>query len=81
MTLCKAIGCGVRWGALSLARGREGVLNVRGSTVTTYRRQSLCMRRRSSKVFTCMRRSIFSENVRTVGAYLTERLECLMEKI
>ena len=79
MTCAKAIGCGVPVGAFVLGeRAAEGSLKS-GDHGTTYGGNPFACAA-VSKVFDLYEKEHILENVRTVGAYLTERLDALVEK-
>lgn len=79
MTCAKAIGCGVPVGAFVLGeRAAKGSLKS-GDHGTTYGGNPFACAA-VSKVFDLYEKEHILENVRTVGAYLTERLDALVEK-
>lgn len=79
MTCAKAIGCGVPVGAFVLGkRAAEGSLKA-GDHGTTYGGNPFACAA-VSKVFDLYEKERILENVRTVGAYLTEKLDALVEK-
>ena len=79
MTCAKAIGCGVPVGAFVLGeRAAKGSLKS-GDHGTTYGGNHFACAA-VSKVFDLYEKEHILENVRTVGAYLTERLDALVEK-
>ena len=79
MTCAKAIGCGVPVGAFVLGeRAAKGCLKS-GDHGTTYGGNPFACAA-VSKVFDLYEKEHILENVRTVGAYLTERLDALVEK-
>ncbi len=79
MTCAKAIGCGVPVGAFVLGeKAAEGSLKA-GDHGTTYGGNPFVCAA-VSKVFDLYEKEHILENVRTVGAYLTEQLDALVEK-
>lgn len=79
MTCAKAIGCGVPVGAFVLGKkAAEGSLKP-GDHGTTYGGNPFVCAA-VSKVFDLYEEEHILENVRTVGAYLTEKLDALVEK-
>lgn len=79
MTCAKAIGCGVPVGAFVLGeRAAKGSLKA-GDHGTTYGGNPFACAA-VSKVFDLYEKEHILENVRTVGAYLTERLDALVEE-
>ena len=79
MTCAKAIGCGVPVGAFVLGeRAAKGSLKS-GDHGTTYGGNPFACAA-VSKVFDLYEKEHILENVRIVGAYLTERLDALVEK-
>lgn len=79
MTCAKAIGCGVPVGAFVLGKkAAEGSL-VAGDHGTTYGGNPFVCAA-VSKVFDLYEKERILENVRSVGAYLTEKLDGLVEK-
>lgn len=79
MTCAKAIGCGVPVGAFVLGeKAAKGSLKP-GDHGTTYGGNPFVCAA-VSKVFDLYEKEHILENVRTVGAYLTEQLDALVEK-
>ena len=79
MTCAKAIGCGVPVGAFVLGeKAAKGSLKP-GDHGTTYGGNPFVCAA-VSKVFDLYEKEHILENVRTVGAYLTEKLDALVEK-
>ncbi len=79
MTCAKAIGCGVPVGAFVLGeKAAEGSLKP-GDHGTTYGGNPFVCAA-VSKVFDLYEEKHILENVRTVGAYLTEKLDALVKK-
>lgn len=79
MTCAKAIGCGVPVGAFVLGeKAAEGSLKP-GDHGTTYGGNPFVCAA-VSKVFDLYEKEHILENVRTVGAYLTKRLDALVEQ-
>lgn len=79
MTCAKAIGCGVPVGAFVLGKkAAEGSLKP-GDHGTTYGGNPFVCAA-VSKVFDLYEEEHILENVRTVGAYLTKKLDALVEK-
>ena len=79
MTCAKAIGCGVPVGAFVLSKkAAEGSL-VPGDHGTTYGGNPFVCAA-VSKVFDLYEKLHVLDNVREVGAYLTEKLDALVEK-
>lgn len=79
MTCAKAIGCGVPVGAFVLGKkAAEGSL-VAGDHGTTYGGNPFVCAA-VSKVFDLYEKEHILENVREVGAYLTEKLDALVDK-
>lgn len=79
MTCAKAIGCGVPVGAFVLGKkAAEGSLKA-GDHGTTYGGNPFVCAA-VSKVFDLYEKEHILENVRTVGAYLTGKLDRLVEK-
>lgn len=79
MTCAKAIGCGVPVGAFVLGKkAAEGSLAA-GDHGTTYGGNPFVCAA-VSKVFDLYEKERILENVRSVGAYLTEKLDGLVEK-
>jgi len=79
MTCAKAIGCGVPVGAFVLGRkAAEGSLGA-GDHGTTYGGNPFVCAA-VSKVFDLYEKEHILENVRQVGAYLTEKLDGLVDK-
>ena len=79
MTCAKAIGCGVPVGAFVLGeKAAKGSLKP-GDHGTTYGGNPFVCAA-VSKVFDLYEKEHILENVRTVGAYLTEHLDALVEK-
>ncbi len=79
MTCAKAIGCGVPVGAFVLGeKAAAGSLGP-GDHGTTYGGNPFVCAA-VSKVFDLYEKEHILENVRTVGAYLTEKLDHLVEK-
>ena len=79
MTCAKAIGCGVPVGALVLGRkAAEGSLKA-GDHGTTYGGNPFVCAA-VSKVFDLYEKENILDNVRTVGAYLTKKLDELVDK-
>ncbi len=79
MTCAKAIGCGVPVGAFVLGeKAAKGSLKP-GDHGTTYGGNPFACAA-VSKVFDLYEKEHILENVRTVGAYLTEQLDALVEK-
>ncbi|MCI8585570.1 MAG: aspartate aminotransferase family protein [Lachnospiraceae bacterium] len=79
MTCAKAIGCGVPVGAFVLGeKAAEGSLKP-GDHGTTYGGNPFVCAA-VSKVFDLYEEEHILENVRTVGAYLTEKLDALVKK-
>ncbi len=79
MTCAKAIGCGVPVGAFVLGEeAAEGSLKP-GDHGTTYGGNPFVCAA-VSKVFDLYEEEHILENVRTVGAYLTEKLDALVKK-
>lgn len=79
MTCAKAIGCGVPVGAFVLGeKAAEGSLKA-GDHGTTYGGNPFVCAA-VSKVFDLYEKEHILENVRTVGAYLTEKLDAMVER-
>ena len=79
MTCAKAIGCGVPVGAFVLGeKAAKGSLKP-GDHGTTYGGNPFVCAA-VSKVFDLYEKEHILENVRTIGAYLTEQLDALVEK-
>ena len=79
MTCAKAIGCGVPVGAFVLwEKAAKGSMKP-GDHGTTYGGNPFVCAA-VSKVFDLYEKEHILENVRTVGAYLTEQLDALVEK-
>lgn len=79
MTCAKALGCGVPVGAFVLGKKAAEASLVPGDHGTTYGGNPFVCAA-VSKVFDLYEKEHILENVRTVGAYLTEKLDALVEK-
>lgn len=79
MTCAKALGCGVPVGAFVLGKKAAESSLVPGDHGTTYGGNPFVCAA-VSKVFDLYEKEHILENVRTVGAYLTEKLDALVEK-
>ncbi len=79
MTVAKAIGCGVPVGAFVLGKKVAERSLMPGDHGTTYGGNPFVCAA-VSKVFDLYEKEHILENVREVGAYLTEKLDALVEK-
>lgn len=79
MTCAKAIGCGVPVGAFVLGEKAEESSLKAGDHGTTYGGNPFVCAA-VSKVFDLYEKEHILENVRTVGAYLTEKLDAMVER-
>lgn len=79
MTCAKALGCGVPVGAFVLDEKTAGASLVPGDHGTTYGGNPFACAA-VSKVFDLFEENHIIDHVREVGAYLTERLDELVEK-
>ena len=79
MTCAKALGCGVPVGAFVLNKKAAMASLVPGDHGTTYGGNPLACAA-VSKVFDLFEQDHILENVRSVGAYLEQRLDQLVEK-
>lgn len=79
MTCAKAIGCGVPVGAFVLGKKAAESSLKAGDHGTTYGGNPFVCAA-VSKVFDLYEKEKILDNVRAVGAYLTERLDALVEK-
>jgi len=78
MTLAKAIGCGVPVGAFVIGKKAAAASLVPGDHGTTYGGNPFVCAA-VSKVFELYEKQSILENVKEVGAYLTEKLDALVE--
>lgn len=79
MTCAKALGCGVPVGAFVVGKKAAAASLVPGDHGTTYGGNPFVCAA-VSKVFDLYEKEHILENVQNVGAYLTEKLDALVEK-